>query len=319
MALSYQQASAKRSQDFWNMANQSSLALQQQAAAKTGGTLMGNTSYWQQFAMQPRQYADYISKALMGQSTSGFPTAGAAPTPSGSFTSPFTAGGAPSGGNIGGALTQFSPQNTLNSILQARPNFVQQQQNLLNQYGSSMRQAILGASPELSQAASFYQSRFNNPIPPELEAQFADRIRGAQAARGFGGGGTGPAFEEARYLTGLAEEQRLQLLPQMQQFGAGLLGLGGLAYPEINTGAAFGAAADIYGSTLRNQQFYSQLGFEQQQAALGQQAAEQQSQFSQQYYNWLKSQIEQQNGPTTGNYLTSLNAPMGQPRMNYGF
>lgn len=247
--------------------------------------------------------------------------------PGGTFGTPVTGAGA--GGAAGGALgafsstmNQFTPQSIMQNLLNFRPQFLQQQQNLLNQYGSSLRTSILGASPELSQAADFYQSRFQNPIPPELEAQFAERIRGAQAARGFGGGGTGPVGEEARYLTGLAEEQRLKLLPGMQQFGAGILGMSGLAGPpNLASEGGLNAFANMFGSVLRNQQFQQQLGFEQQQAGLGQEAAEKQSQFAQQYYNWLKQQIssgygDDQGSPVGSNYW---NPDLAKPWMNYGF
>lgn len=225
-------------------------------------------------------------------------------------------------GALTGAMQQFSPQNMMQQLLNFRPQFIQQQQNLLNQYGSSLRQSILGASPELSQAANFYQSRFQNPIPPELEAQFQERIRGAQAARGFGGGGTGPVGEEARYLTGLAEEQRLKLLPQMEQFGAGILGMSGLAQPTQFTGDnGLNAFANMFSSALRNQQFNQQLAFEQQGYQDSLAASQQQSQFAQQYYNWLKQQIGSGYGDTQSSPWGSYNygADRNRPVMNYGF
>jgi hypothetical protein len=129
------------------------------------------------------------------------------------------------------------PAQFLESLYTARPRFVQQQQDLLNQLGPSSRQAIFAASPELAAASQHITNTFNDPFGG-AGSTFQDAIRTAQAARGFGGGGTGVAGEEARYLTNYAQQRRDSLLPQAQSFGTNMLGLAGLAGPpDISLGA----------------------------------------------------------------------------------
>lgn len=98
----------------------------------------------------------------------------------------------------------------------------------LKKYGVATHDAILRASPELKKISKFLDSRFSGKIPQDMLEGYQDSIRSAQAARGFGGGGTGVTGEEARYLTGLQEAQRMQLLPFMQSFGQSVLGMAGL-------------------------------------------------------------------------------------------
>jgi len=127
--------------------------------------------------------------------------------------------------------------NFLESLYTSRPKFVQQQQDLLNQLGPSSRQAILNASPELAAASQHITSTYNDPFGG-AGSTFQDAIRTAQAARGFGGGGTGPAGEEARYLTNYAQQRRDALLPQAQSFGTNMLNLAGLGGPpDVSLGA----------------------------------------------------------------------------------
>jgi hypothetical protein len=148
-------------------------------------------------------------------------------------------GGTP---DIGGGFTGGSSA-FLNSLYNARPQLIQQQGDLLNSLGPSLRSAIFSASPELATTANYYQQNFNDPFGGSLST-FQDAIRGAQAARGFGNAaGTGPAGEEARYLTNFAEQRRMQLAPQMAAFGQQLLGNSGLGAPSQadlskNTGTA---------------------------------------------------------------------------------
>lgn len=122
-------------------------------------------------------------------------------------------------------------QSFFQALLAARPQFLSQQQGLLESLGGPLRQALFSASPELAMTSNYLQSQFSNPLPPDLAQDYAERIRTAQAARGFGGGGTGPAGEEARFLLGAADQRRMQLLPQLQQFGANVLGMTGLQGP----------------------------------------------------------------------------------------
>ena len=125
----------------------------------------------------------------------------------------------------------------LESLYQARPKFVQQQQDLLTQLGPSSRQAIFAASPELAAAGQHITSTYNDPFGG-AGSTFQDAIRTAQAARGFGGGGTGVAGEEARYLTNYAQQRRDALLPQAQSFGTNMLNIAGLGGPpDVSLGA----------------------------------------------------------------------------------
>jgi len=131
----------------------------------------------------------------------------------------------------------------LKSLYTSRPQFVQQQQDLLTQLGPSSRAAIFAASPELASTANYYQTAMNDPFGGNLQT-YQEAIRGAQAARGFGvAGGTAPAGEEARYLTNYAAQQRERIAPQMAQFGQGLLNISGLGGPPDISLAALGGLA----------------------------------------------------------------------------
>lgn len=156
-------------------------------------------------------------------------------------------GDSPSGyGNTGfqnplsGSTPQFSGDggDFLKSLYQARPQFVQQQQDLLTQLGPSSRNAIFAASPELASTANYYNQVMTDPFGGNLQT-YQEAIRGAQAARGFGvAGGSAPAGEEARYLTNYAAQQRMQIAPQQAAFGQGLLNIAGLGGPpDISLGA----------------------------------------------------------------------------------
>jgi len=130
----------------------------------------------------------------------------------------------------------------LKALYEARPNFLAQQGELLNKLGPSLRQGIFNASPELATASNYLNQTFNDPYGGS-RSTYEDAIRGAQAARGFGGGGTGVTGEEGRYLTNFAERRRQELLPQLTQFGQGMLGLAGLAGPPDVTLAGLGGLA----------------------------------------------------------------------------
>lgn len=132
------------------------------------------------------------------------------------------------------------PGGFLSSLYTARPAFVQQQGQLLSGLAPQLRQSLLSSIPELGQLSQFLTSRFSQPIPRALEKDFAERLRTAQAARGFVGG-TGPASEEARFLTALAEQQRTALAPQLAAFGQQTLGNIGLAGPPDITLAGLGS------------------------------------------------------------------------------
>lgn len=117
------------------------------------------------------------------------------------------------------------------------------------------RSRILGASPELGRVANFLEDAYVNPIPNALRGAYQDYIRGAQSARGFGGGGTGETSEEARYLLGVAEQRRMELLPFQMQFGQQLLGMAGFGGAQSPTGQeVFGIHAQRKALSIQNQQ-----------------------------------------------------------------
>lgn len=197
------------------------------------------------------QLAQQQKVAAAQEQAAGYPNQSTGPAISG--------GGALStngntGFNLGGdTVNPFSSTQTpkfggdagdfLSALYTSRPQFVQQQQQLLSTLGPSSRQAIFAASPELAQASQYYNQAFNDPYGGQLNT-FTEALRGAQAARGFGNaGGSGPAGEEARYLTNYAAQQKERLAPQLAQFGQGLLNIAGLGGPPDITLGALGTLA----------------------------------------------------------------------------
>lgn len=217
----------------------------------------------------------------------------------GGFGTPGYGGGGAGGVNpyatfkgLGGAGEYMS------ALFQARPAFIQQQGELLGSLGMPMRNAVLAASPELMQASNFLQSRFANPIPPELEAEFRDKIRTAQAGRGFSGGGSAVFGDEARYLQGLAEETRRAILPQLQSMGGAILGMSGLqGPPELGFGTVSGAMSNAAQLAQQQAQWKSEFALQTKSYQDQLAAAQSQSSISQQYYDWLKGQITLANQP----------------------
>lgn len=160
----------------------------------------------------------------------------------------------------------------LQALYQARPAFLQQHQEILGTMGLPLRNAVLAASPELASASQYLTSSFQNPIPPGMEQEWAERLRTAQAARGFTGG-SGPAQQEAKYLMGLAEERRQNLLPQLSQFGTLMLNATGLQPPDANLSAL--------GAMMTSQaELAAQIA-----------AGNKQSEFSQQMFDWYKTYL----------------------------
>lgn len=175
---------------------------------------------------------------------------------------------------FGGEAGQF-----LQTLFQARPAFVQQQGELLQNLGPSLRSAVFNASPELAQASGYLQQTFSDPFGGALNT-YQDAIRQAQAARGFGGaGGTGPAGEEARFLTNFAERRRQELLPQLVGFGNNILEISGLARPPDLELAGLGSLAL---STRRLE--------------LERQAGERQSQIAEQLFKQYQQSLNQSRG-----------------------
>lgn len=296
-------------------------------AGKTPGALISTQAYQDYLARAANQRpltafsgtnmntgARQVMPAQM-QTTSGTGSFVGARNTNKTFPNNIGATGTGTGAMTGG-LQGFTPQAVMDSILKARPAFVQQQQDLLNKYGTSLRNSILHASPELAAASKYYNDRFADPFGG-MEGEFQGRIRTAQAARGFGGGGTGPSGEEARYLQGLAEQTRQNLLPGMQNFGASVLGLSGLGPPDYSTGQFANLAGDIYAANLRNSQFQQQLGFEVGQYQDTYAANQQQSQIAQQYYNWLKTQLGSSLGGAQSG--SGSGAAWADPYRNYSY
>lgn len=202
----------------------------------------------------------------------------------------------PSPADIAGGGTGTPRFNTgggdfLTSLYQARPYFVAQQGNLLSSLGGPLRDAIFAASPELAQASSFLKGSFEKPIPDDMQANYRDQLRQAQAARGFAGGaGSNEIGDEAKFLTVLGENRRQALLPQLTQFGGQMLGQAGLNPLDLNF-ASFASAYNQQGQlALQQQEFQAQL-----------QAGQQQSQFAQQQFEWLKQQQQAFNQQQAGN------------------
>jgi len=80
------------------------------------------------------------------------------------------------------------------------------------------RERFLGL--ETSQLGlDFLKSAFTDPLGGGFGEEFANRLRQASAARGFGegGGGAGGA-QEAAFLTRLADQRRQQLIPMLNIF-----------------------------------------------------------------------------------------------------
>lgn len=160
-------------------------------------------------------------------------TSGTSPPTSqfGSTSMATTFGGVSTGRSSGNIAADY-----LNTLYQARPAFAQQQIDLLSQLGPAARDAVLAASPELAAASSHFQSTLSDPYGGALET-YQDAMRAAQAARGFAGGGTGVAGEEARYLTNFAMQRRDAAAGSLAQIGGTLLGASGLAQsPDISLG-----------------------------------------------------------------------------------
>jgi hypothetical protein len=116
-------------------------------------------------------------------------------------------------------------------------------------------------------AQAFMQSRFNTPIPAALEADYAGRIRGQQATRGFGGGGSALAVDEARRLQDFSEQIRLSLMG-----------------PSTDLVAQGQANAQFNAASAQQQSQYAQTYDANKQANLSQSA------FSQTYFDWMKQQ-----------------------------
>lgn len=143
------------------------------------------------------------------------PTPGTAPAPTGTAPAPTSLFGS------GETADYFS------ALYRAVPAFARQTADLLQTLGPEVRAAVLNASPELAQASSHLLNLFQDPYGGAMQT-FQEAIRGAQAARGFTGGGTGPVGEEARYLTNYAMQRRDAAVPQLMQLGQGLISAGGL-------------------------------------------------------------------------------------------
>lgn len=181
-------------------------------------------------------------------------------------------GGNPAGGGPGGGAPP-GPNNAylgvgpaapfLKDLYNSRPQFIQQQGQLLQSLGPQLRSSIFATSPELQQASDYLTKTFADPFAGQ-QSTFQDAIRTAEAARGFGGGGSGLAGEEARYLNNYAAQQRQQLLPQLQGLGNNLLGVSGLQAPPDMTLAAIG------GLGFQNLGLQAQIQAGQQQAAISQ-------------------------------------------------
>ena len=150
---------------------------------------------------------------------------------------------APSTPGVSGTTGTDSASSIMQKLYDMRPQFVQQQTDLLNTMGPSSRAAVLAASPELAQASSYYQGVFSDPFGGALD-NYQDLMRQAQAARGFEGGGQSLAMGEAKFLTSLAQQTRSQTAGAMANLGTTILGVSGLAQgPDLGTVGSLGLQA----------------------------------------------------------------------------
>ena len=253
-----------------------------------------------------------------------------APTPGG--TQPRT-GGADTfdsgGGAGGGGASPWAGSGAAGQFFQAmetaRPRFIQQQQDLLQQFGVPMRNALLNASPELAAAAGYFDTSFKNPLPDDLAQSYSGYMRSAQAARGFGGGGTGPSGEEAQFLTQMAEGRRRELLPQMVQFGQSMLGMSGLqSPPDMNFASVASAMSSQNQLAQQQSQFQQQFSQQQREYQDTLKANQAQADYAEQYTRWLQSQMNSVYGSQAGgggsNYMQNISTPgggQGQPNSMY--
>ncbi len=91
-------------------------------------------------------------------------------------------------------------------------------QRALRQAGQRAEASLFNAmaSPAYQAQAGYLQAMFTQGIPAPLAEEMTGRIRGAQTARGFRGGGA-TIQNEARALAAEAARQRQALLPQLRQ------------------------------------------------------------------------------------------------------
>lgn len=179
--------------------------------------------------------------------------------------------GVKAGNKLGGIGGKGSKKQDLNPIqfavqqaTEGTDRFRKGYLEALDRDAGALRSSILRASPEMARINSYLSDRFDNPIPQQLAAGFEDRIRTAQAARGFGGGGTGVAGEEARFLFGVAEQQRQQLLPAMGNFGQQILqmsGLGGAQTMTAEQAHAISLSASQNRTARKNAQAQRNIGY----------------------------------------------------------
>lgn len=164
---------------------------------------------------------------------------GSAPAPSGGGGGSYsTPGGIPQGTGVntgapgtGGPVQLSGNQDDfVTQTLVARNRALEQQRALLTGQGQNLRNALFQASPEIAQVSQFLQGRVQEGIPSALAENYQQRIREAQAARGFSGG-AGPAGQEAQFLTALAEQNRFQAAGQLGNLGQQILANTGLQSP----------------------------------------------------------------------------------------
>lgn len=213
-------------------------------------------------------------------------------------------GGAPPRPVITGSPPRFptpanSSQDFLDTFLQANERSLQQFQTLLSQYASPLRNLVLQSSPELAQTQKYLMESYAKPFSDLETEEFRKNIRQAQIARGFEGGDS-PAGAEAVQLTLAADQRRRELLPQLQQFGAGILGMTGLQPFQPDQGAyaslvASQAQAQLGFSELaqRQYQFQQEQGFRQMEFEEALRAAQEQSDFARRQFMQTQQQIEE--------------------------
>jgi hypothetical protein len=180
-------------------------------------------------------------------------------------------------GTTGGGA--FPTGGFLGELLASRSGILNQQQQLLSELGPSLRSSLFAANPELAAVSEFLTGRVNEGIPQDLQQNFREQVRTAQAARGFTGGGTGPAGQEAKFLTALQEQNRFAAAQGLSALGgqiAGLTGLGNVPSPSFGEVGGLGLGARTLAEQVfagQQQSSAAQRMFDEQMALLRSQSA----------------------------------------------
>ena len=200
----------------------------------------------------------------------------------------------------------------------------------IQKYGSVLRDEILQASPELSQLAEFYKTRFEEGLPESLLADYRGNLRQAMEAGGWGtyAGSPQMAEQEANYITKIQEQSRAQIAPQYQQFTGQLTSMAMAQMPQLSFQDISNLMLSQYQVEQQGRQFQQQMNLAEQQFQADLFAAQERSQFAwaqfgatQQMQNeWfdIVKRNEQQTYMASLPWQTRYNLPASQGGSAYG-